>query len=170
MATPICEKCGNPPNMVQVTGMERGRITRIGMCCPCDSIHDIDPTDVSMISDAINREELAWAAGFYDGEGHARARKYRPDKSKSRSLQITVVQKDRQLLDRFQRAIGGLGKITVRQNGIHALQISNFRDCKAVIDLLFEWLGPVKRQQAAMAVYEVEQWHQQNGGIGRWPS
>jgi hypothetical protein len=101
----ICEQCGNPPNTVQVTGMERGVITRIGMCCPCDSLHDINPTDLSF-SKAISQEELAWAAGFFDGEGHVGCHKHGSSKQQTYyRMSLSIAQSDRRVLDRFQKAV-----------------------------------------------------------------
>lgn len=48
--------------------------------------------------------ELAWAAGFFDGEGCIG---YYPQ---NRRMMVTVVQKDRRPLERFQEALG-FGKI-----------------------------------------------------------
>lgn len=53
----------------------------------------------------VNREELAWAAGFFDGEG---CFSYT---AKAGFATVTIGQVDRRVLDRFQEAIGGVGKI-----------------------------------------------------------
>ena len=45
------------------------------------------------------REALAWAAGFFDGEGHTGF------KSATRDMQVGITQKTRDVLDRFQRAV-----------------------------------------------------------------
>ena len=72
-----------------------------------------------------NPIELAWAAGFFDGEGNARFRlneEKRPQRSRSYgTFTIQIGQIDRGVLDRFQRAVG-LGKINgpyTRKNGSH---------------------------------------------------
>lgn len=97
----------------------------------------------------LNREELAWAAGFFDGEGHSR----RGDRG---ALAITISQADSpELLYRFQRAVG-VG--TVRGPYVHkarpkqrpfyvydALGYENVQHCMCV---LWRWLGTVKRAQA----------------------
>ena len=51
--------------------------------------------------------ELAWAAGFYDGEGGCYVRKA----CGYGSLQLAVAQADTQPLARFQAAVGGFGWI-----------------------------------------------------------
>lgn len=47
--------------------------------------------------------EAAWAAGFFDGEGHVRLG--------GRFRQVSVHQTDRTVLERFQQAVGGVGTI-----------------------------------------------------------
>ena len=162
MATQICEKCGNPPNTVQVTGMERGVITRIGLCCPCDNLHDVDPTDVSMISEAIDKKELAWAAGFFDGEGNVTfgSKPYhRKDGSVFKGVIAQIAQaggidEPPQVLTRFRNAVGR-GTIMgpyIQKRPNHSpmwrYQACGYKDTKAVIDLLWDFLGDIKRDQA----------------------
>jgi len=52
-----------------------------------------------------NREELAWAAGFFDGEGSF-------SWTEAAAFGCTVInQANKEPLERFQRAVAGLGKI-----------------------------------------------------------
>src|SRR5258708_1520938 len=52
-----------------------------------------------------DREQLAWAAGFYDGEGCVGC--YRTGgRAKPSSLNMSVTQKGSEPLERFQRAVG----------------------------------------------------------------
>jgi hypothetical protein len=97
----------------------------------------------------LSREELAWAAGFFDGEGYAGVNK-RSHGKYLRSV-ITVAQNNLPVLQRFQAAVGGLGNINVtgpngngtqwqwRASGTHQLQ--------AVAAMLWHWLSEPKRQQ-----------------------
>jgi hypothetical protein len=91
------------------------------------------------------REILAWAAGFFDGEGCTTLQK---TKAGGKYPVIAVVQKDPQLLEKFNQAIGDIGKIYVRKNGVHTLRIFSYTKVKIAIDLLWPWLGEVKKAQA----------------------
>lgn len=57
----------------------------------------------------VNYTELAWAAGFFDGEGNTHTEKRR-DRS-SRPIRMSISQCDMGPLDRFNAAIGGVGKV-----------------------------------------------------------
>lgn len=99
----------------------------------------------------VNTHELAWAAGFFDGEGSTH--------SNQPSLQLTVGQVNLDNLHRFMAAIGatsGLGKPKTYQN---RKPFSQFRvyGAKAIraINLLWPYLGKEKQMQAvrAMLIY-----------------
>lgn len=100
----------------------------------------------------IDREELAWAAGFFDGEGcfcFSEAGQY---------VCVSITQTERDPLDRFERAVG-LGKVNgpygqhsqdrwsrkpqyvFRANGHDAIQ--------SIAALIWFKLGATKRRQAA---------------------
>lgn len=101
----------------------------------------------------VNREELAWAAGFFDGEGNIHAAKL-PSGRKFLTLQVSQV--NRQPLDRFQKAVGSLGNVVgpykrrTRLNAqpIYHYQNRRFESAQAVIALLWNFLSEPKRQQA----------------------
>ena len=106
--------------------------------------------------------QLAWAAGFFDGEGctGSGADKRRPNsvriyvsvgqQSKSREIVPSV-------LTRFQRAVGGMGYIRAPyfddRSGTYAHQwrADSFEEAQAVIALLWSNLGAIKRAQATNA-------------------
>ena len=113
--------------------------------------------------------ELAWAAGFFDGEGYTgyRAATGAPRKDGSyrpggyRHVQVDVRQVDRQALDRFQAAVGGVGKVGGPYGPYdsrpgtqphHCFRTMNFADTQAVIAMLWKYLGPIKRAQASAAL------------------
>lgn len=108
-----------------------------------------------------NREELAWAAGFFDGEGCIYIA---PIKPRYKALGIDIGQVDRRVLDRFRAAVGDLGKVygprdkrtKTRPNGKPSFQYrsSAFEDVQAVIAMLWKFLSPVKRNQAAKTLCE----------------
>ena len=92
--------------------------------------------------------ELAWAAGFFDGEGSSGCY--------TGGLSVTVVQKDRRALDRFQ-AVMGFGKVTGpwgngKRGYIYRYQLSRFEHAQAAMALLWSRLGPAKREQFRLAV------------------
>ena len=105
--------------------------------------------------------ELAWAAGFFEGEGHVGFKSNEPRKGVIYpSVRASVGQVAREPIDRFQRAVGG-GTVrpsyTQRSNGgemwywqSHARNVIH-----QVCWLLWPWLGDVKRKQfhAAFEAY-----------------
>jgi hypothetical protein len=104
--------------------------------------------------------QIAWAAGFFDGEGSTIA--YFPNKKKSRylRLQATVPQGGHseapEVLHRFQAAMLGMGKIVGPNDfGIYVWKTRGFEETQAAIALLWRYLGPVKRAQATAAIREV---------------
>ena len=107
------------------------------------------------------REELAWAAGFFDGEGHVGA-----TTTHRRDLYLTISQVDRRVLDRFRDAVG-VGSV----NGpyLHPVQqtrgneqprfyftTARFEHIQAIVTMLWTWLGDVKRAQAVGALTTVK--------------
>ena len=91
--------------------------------------------------------EIAWAAGFFDGEGHVKFRR------KASAFQIQVGQKERETLERFQVAIGGFGRINfapktcLSDPNYWQLNISNQADVRAVYFCLLPYLSTPKRNQ-----------------------
>lgn len=102
----------------------------------------------------MNREELAWAAGLFDGEGHVRTTFVQ---NKYPVLRVEIAQKDRRVLDRFHKAVGCLGKIYMinrkaPKNPYFNLHTGKFEHAQAIIALLWTWLSPIKREQAKNAI------------------
>jgi hypothetical protein len=114
--------------------------------------------------------ELAWAAGFFDGEGsfitprnHARLHQM---------VRATIFQTDPRVLERFRTAVLGIGSITgpyTRRNGKSHWKphwewsAQNFEDMQAVGALLWKFLSPVKREQFKLAL---ERFHNRQRGPG----
>lgn len=102
----------------------------------------------------VDRENLAWAAGLFDGEGTTGHNR------KSTALQVRVGNTDVRLLDRFRLAVGGLGQIHGpygRQDERHkqpmyVWHVSSFENCQAVLAMLWFRLGAFKQQQASIAL------------------
>lgn len=102
-----------------------------------------------------DREELAWAAGFFDGEGsihihNRKARRLIPNVSITQAGTHPT-----ELLERFRRAVGGLGTVCgpyQSKNGTWKarwqFEVVGFEKCQAVMAMLWRFLGPVKRAKA----------------------
>jgi len=111
-----------------------------------------------------NPIELAWAAGFFDGEGST-------VKTESRSLKMSITQAgDYALysLSRFSQALGGRGHVNgpyqmkPGPNGkprkpMYYLQITGFETVQASLGMLWAYLGPQKRMQALAALSRCRQ-------------
>jgi len=95
--------------------------------------------------------DLAWAAGFYDGEGSTFLQRPR----KTVKLILTVSQKDTRVLLKLKRILGGgiYGPYGGRPCAAWILQGEN-----AYQALMAMWphLGAAKREQAAVAL---DEWH-----------
>jgi hypothetical protein len=100
-----------------------------------------------------NTHELAWAAGFFDGEGSVLYRG-----RKRRELCLTVSQADRRPLDRFAAAIGmpGVrGPYRPRNaNGkpYFVFSVAAHTRVQAIVAMLWRFLSEPKRQQASVAL------------------
>lgn len=104
--------------------------------------------------------ELAWAAGFFDGEGSTTARtfKLRPG---YRQLAIGVPQAGHDsvplVLVRFKRAMAGMGTIGgPDSHSIYVWRILGREQVHAALALMWPFLGDVKREQAARAIALVD--------------
>lgn len=101
----------------------------------------------------VDREELSWAAGFFDGEGCVSYA------VKGRYACVTMMKVDSRVLDRFLNAVG-VGKVygpyTFKNPDRYSRQpkyqyrAHRREDVQAMAALLWFQLGPVKRQQATM--------------------
>jgi len=105
----------------------------------------------------LDRTELAWAAGFFDGEGSTivHADKSRPGYLR---LEVRVPQSGQgagvpAVLLRFQAAVGGMGEIVGPEKDDIYKWVSRGRlESFAVVAFLWSHIGPVKRRQANEAV------------------
>ena len=105
-------------------------------------------------------EELAWSAGFFDGEGStfARRAKRRPGYAQ---LNLNIPQSGRNgvpaVLRRFQLAMLGMGHISGPSRiGLYMLRYHARAEANHVLFLLWPYLGEVKRAQAAEAIKTVD--------------
>jgi hypothetical protein len=111
----------------------------------------------------MDREELAWAAGFFDGEGSIGC--YRKDERRPASPMLQVSQVDRFVLDRFQAALGGVGGIggpykpkTANSSTYYTFRSQKFSDVQHIVATLWFWLSPQKRQDAHKALAAHRDW------------
>lgn len=109
------------------------------------------------------RCQLAWAAGFFDGEGSTGTW---PNKNRPGAINLfaNVTQQSASsdeipaVLTRFRVAVRGLGRISAPtpdlRSGTYLCQwrTHSFEEVQAVVALLWQDLGPVKRAQAARSL------------------
>lgn len=105
----------------------------------------------------INKDELRWAAGFWDGEGTVRS----PNGRSGFWMQIAQV--DRRPLDRFHAAMSGLGMIygpyqhrNKKHSPYFVWNCSKFEHAQQVMAMLWSFLCEGKRDQfkrAAIAAH-----------------
>lgn len=93
------------------------------------------------------REELAWAAGFYDGEG---CTSICITRGKPRG-RVNVNQNETITLERFQRAVLGLGRINgpYGDHHMYGWGAGKWEEMQATIAMLWAFLSETKRKQAA---------------------
>ena len=95
-----------------------------------------------------SREALAWAAGFFDGEGSTYV-------CGGESMALTIQQVIREPLERFRVAIGyeeapiyGPYMYKDNRSGRYEVRVTGVTRVNAALDLLWPWLGAAKREQA----------------------
>src|SRR2546428_4621553 len=108
----------------------------------------------------LDRAELAWAAGFFDGEGSTIARTL-TSRPGYHQLNVTVPQSGRDgppaVLLRFQRVMLGMGHISGPSDvGIYMLRYAAREEARLVLALMWPHLGDVKKDQAVRASELVE--------------
>lgn len=111
----------------------------------------------------LDREELAWAAGFFDGEGSTGA--YGPHHAYPRCQVAQAVDDPARpeivpvTLQRFQRAVGGLGYFScaitspaASARAQYKWHAWSFEHMQAVVAMLWAFLSPMKRAQMRKAL------------------
>ena len=103
----------------------------------------------------MNREELAYAGGLFEGEGCVWAKKVNTGGRRTPALRIQMT--DREPLDRFAAAVG-LGRVRgpvlspsaarLNKKPIYVWEISGHERSQAVVAMLWSWLGPRRRGRA----------------------
>ena len=112
------------------------------------------------VTRTIDREALAWAAGFYEGEGSIVAHSH-PVSGYS-SISVTVSQASTEPLERFKAALG-LGKLVTRppsklenRQTMYLWRVCSYERAQAVIAMLWPWLSIRRREQARRALQLVQ--------------
>lgn len=117
----------------------------------------------------MTREELAWAAGFIDGEGHIgthECQKSRPtDQRNYVAISINVSQCNRQPLDRLQKTLE-LGKVWgpyKKKNKTHSdfylFSVTGIERTQQALAKIWEWLGDIKKVQATEALRKYQEFN-----------
>lgn len=95
--------------------------------------------------------ELAWAAGFFDGEGSS-VLSHR--KTGWKTLMMSIGQVHREPLDRFDRATDNIGSVVgpykQRKEGhqpYYQWVVTGLEPCQTVMTMLWPWLCSIKREQ-----------------------
>ena len=107
---------------------------------------------------AVDTHELAWAAGFFDGEGSFVIGK----PSRTKQFRVQIAQIDPRPLERFNRAVCSLGNVSgpykSRSEKHHikwTFTSARFEHAQQIMILLWPYLRPIKRQQAKKAITEM---------------
>ncbi|MDE3112247.1 MAG: hypothetical protein KGK34_04810 [Chloroflexota bacterium] len=114
---------------------------------------------------------LAWAAGFFGGEGSTFVHRSRPS---YRRLELSIGQSGPdgvpEVLLRFQAVVLGMGTIDgPGAEHMYFWRARTFIEAQATIALLWKELGPVKRQQAGVAFRTVGSQYEQGRLRARGP-
>ena len=107
---------------------------------------------------ASDSHELAWAAGFVDGEGTFRARKQTYRGRAYYYLQFCVTQKHPELIERVDRLLAGKTYHYPQRESGHSSEskfIANSREAFEVANLLWPWLGEQKKADFKRALGKV---------------
>jgi hypothetical protein len=92
----------------------------------------------------FDTHELAWCAGFFDGEGstYSQLQSARDRKYINVHITLDVAQVNPLLLHKFNNAIGGYGWFHTSK-----LRTAKFEHVQYIMCLLWKWLGPIKKEQ-----------------------
>lgn len=112
----------------------------------------------------LDREKLAWAAGFLDGDGNIRFHRVRPKERTYGYAIIQAGQMGREPLDRLKSAVGfgkvyGPYKHKGRGGQYFHYSICAFEETQAVLAMLWPWLGTQRKAQAVKAFEAVRAFH-----------
>ena len=105
----------------------------------------------------IHREKLAWAAGFFEGEGCFHRNKGSSKNSSPDYGTLQIAQVNPEPLDKFRAVFPFLYPARPQgKNQIWALRSGKFEHVQAVVAALWPWLSTKRRQQAKLALTGVK--------------
>lgn len=133
--------------------------------CPCGGTKPNPDVPVDTGRDpfaGVDIDELRWAAGFYDGEGSSYA-SVSSGKRFGHATHLTVAQIDPEPLERFRRAVGGLGRVegpfyhtgrkaNLKHHPQWFFRATSFEEVQAIAALLWRFLCTPKREQFTKTV------------------
>jgi len=95
-----------------------------------------------------SREDLAWAAGLFEGEGCFSTRHY----SRDRSLLAKIKMSDEAVVSKFHKVIK-VGNVTgpylaLKKKPVWIWQVGSFEGVQHTISSLWNWLGTRRRTRA----------------------
>lgn len=102
----------------------------------------------------IDRENLAWCAGFFDGEGCFSTSKA-TTRHPNRYARVNISQVNREVLDKFRSTVGvGVvrGPYDRPNQPMFSYNLSNWPEIQHLICVLWPWLGEVKKEQALRVI------------------
>lgn len=107
----------------------------------------------------MNDIELAWAAGFFDGEGTTHLGKSTKG-DRFTKPKLTIPQKELECLARFRKALGNRGTIygpikQKRDSEIYHYSIQKAKEVDETLTLLWPFLSDVKKNQATKAGFQL---------------
>lgn len=119
--------------------------------------------------------DLAWCAGFYEGEGtihfqlQGRKLKDGSDGRPFRALLLTINQVEDYSLENFAMKLG-IGKVTGPYKGrtanckkYYQFRVTGYEDVQYVIASIWNWLSPRRQEQASYALQKYKEWGRVNG-------
>lgn len=119
-------------------------------------------TTHNTLTGVLDTHELAWAAGFFDGEGTCQTVKKNPPRRNTYRAMVQVAQAGSpDLLYRMQAAVGGLGSVCGPYDykggrlPVYRWSVSNFEGVQQVACGMWKWLGEPKRAQFRKAILSV---------------
>jgi len=98
--------------------------------------------------------ELAWAAGFFDGEGCTSVLKASRDRYAY--MRLSVSQKYPEVLERFKAALGHGSIYKSKTRSVYSLDVYKNERVIDVLNQLWPYLSERKKQQALDAMTKVE--------------
>lgn len=103
----------------------------------------------------MNKENLAWAAGFFDGEGCTSIKK-KKSQINFRAVVISMSQKDERVLNKWYKIFhfGYYDDVQTKYGPMWRWNTTTFEQAQYVMCLLWPWLGEVKKEQYERVVKE----------------